>query len=184
MDKDAAPVQRLTWKSYLEPLAWLALAVFGLTMSSAFDAPNKIFELGPAFWPQVILIGMIIAAGSLGISIYVSAGKPVEESSKSAKFELSSDGAVTFSPRLVAIFLLPLIYVYAMHKLGFYLVTPFFLPVYMYTLGVRRWKTLILVTVGLYAILVLLFVKLIFTPLPQGAGYFHTLNGQLMGLIQ
>ncbi len=49
MDKDAGTVQPLTWKSYLEPLAWLALAVFGLTMSSAFDAPNKIFELGPAF---------------------------------------------------------------------------------------------------------------------------------------
>ena len=184
MNNDPNPVQRLTWKTYLEPLAWLALAVFGLTMSSAFDAPNKIFEFGPAFWPQVILIGMIIAAGSLGISIYVSAGRVVEESPKLAKFESSGDDAVTFSPKLVGIFLLPLIYVYAMHKLGFYLVTPLFLLAFMYTLGVRRWKTLILVTVVLSAILVLLFVKLIFTPLPQGAGYFHTLNGQLMGLIQ
>ena len=184
MDKDATPIRRRSWKSYLEPLAWLALAAVGLTLSSEFDAPNKIFELGPAFWPQVILIGMIIAAGSLGISIYVSAGKSVEDSSKPAHLETSGGDAVEFSPRIVAIFLLPLIYVYAMHKLGFYLVTPFFLLAFLYTLGVRRWKTLILVTVGLCAILVLLFVKLIFTPLPQGAGYFHTLNGQLMGLIQ
>lgn len=184
MDKDAMPVRRLTWKSYLEPLAWFALAVGGLTMSSTFDAPNKIFELGPAFWPQVILIGMIIAAVTLGISIYVSGGRPVTGSAEPAHFETSDGDAVQLSPRLVAIFLLPLMYVYAMHKLGFYLVTPFFLLAFMYAFGVRRWKTLILVTVGLYAILVLLFVKLIFTPLPQGAGYFHTLNGQLMGLIQ
>ena len=184
MDNDATPVRRLTWKSYLEPLAWLALAVVGLTMSSEFDAPNKIFALGPAFWPQVILIGMIIAAVILGISIYASGGNPIEDSAEAAQFETPVGDAVAFSPRLVAIFLLPLIYVYVMHKLGFYLVTPVFLPAFMYTLGVRRWKTLILVTVGLYAILVLLFVKLIFTPLPQGAGYFHTLNGQLMGLIQ
>ena len=184
MQEKATPVQSLTWKSYLEPLAWLALAVVGLTMSSEFDAPNKIFQLGPAFWPQAVLVGMIIAAGSLGISIYVSAGVPVEESAEAEKHENFGGNAVEFSPKLVAIFLLPLIYVFAMQKLGFYLVTPFFMLAFLYTLGVRRWKTLILVTVGLWAILVLLFVKLIFTPLPQGAGYFYTLNGQLMGLIQ
>jgi hypothetical protein len=184
MDKDGIPAQAPTWKSYIEPLAWLGLAVVGLTMSAEFDAPNKIFALGPAFWPQVILVGMIIAAVVLGISIYVSGGKPTEDSADAAQLETSDAESIRFSPRLAAIFILPLIYVYAMHKLGFYLVTPFFLPVYMYMLGVRRWKTLLLVTVGLYATLVLLFVKLIFTPLPQGAGYFHTLNGQLMGLIQ
>jgi hypothetical protein len=44
--------------------------------------------------------------------------------------------------------------------------------------------TLIAVTVGIYGTMVLIFVKLIYTPLPQGAGFFHSLNGQLIGLIQ
>ncbi len=54
----------------------------------------------------------------------------------------------------------------------------------MYLLGVRRWVTLIAVTAGFYGAVVVIFVKLIFTPLPQGAGFFHSLNGQLIGLIQ
>ena len=34
------------------------------------------------------------------------------------------------------------------------------------------------------AVLVLVFYKIIFTSLPMGAGIFHTMNGELMGLIQ
>jgi hypothetical protein len=127
---------------------------------------------------------MIIAAGVLAISIYSIGGKQGAVSVAPANFEPPADVAVEFSPRLVAIVVLPLVYVYAMHKLGFLLVTPVFLPAFMYLLGVRRWRTLVLTTVGFYAAIVLLFVKLIFTPLPQGAGFFHSLNGQLIGLIQ
>ena len=44
------------------------------------------------------------------------------------------------------VFAVPILYVYAMHKIGFLLVTPVFLPLYMYILGVRRWPVIVGVT--------------------------------------
>ena len=71
-----------------------------------------------------------------------------------------------------------------MHKMGFLLVTPFFLFAFTWLMGVRRWQTLVGFSLGFYALLVFVFYKLIFTPLPMGAGWFHALNGEILGLIQ
>ena len=68
--------------------------------------------------------------------------------------------------------------------MGFLLVTPFFLIAYTWLMGVTRIRTLLGFSLGFYAALVLVFYKLIFTPLPMGAGYFHTINGELLALLQ
>ena len=86
--------------------------------------------------------------------------------------------------KMLAIFVLPLIYVYGMHQFGFFLVTPLFLPLYMYVMGVKEVKKLFFVSTGVYASIIFLFVNLVFTPLPQGAGFFHSLNGQFLALFQ
>jgi len=51
-------------------------------------------------------------------------------------------------------------------------------------MGVRRLRTLFGFSLGFYAVLVLVFYKLIFTPLPMGAGWFHTISGEIIALIQ
>lgn len=165
-------------RDLIEAAAWLVLVVAGLVMSLEFDELRPGFDLTPAFWPQVILI----VAGIFAIVLLVSSlsfGKTPER--ESAKAQPPEQGV---NLHVLIVFAVPILYVYAMHKIGFLLVTPVFLPLYMYVLGVRRWAVLVGVTVFLYSVILLLFVKLVFTPLPQGAGFFHSLNGELIGLLQ
>ena len=51
-------------------------------------------------------------------------------------------------------------------------------------MGVTRWRTLLGFGVGFYVVLVLVFYKLIFTPLPMGAGMLHTFNAELLAVLQ
>lgn len=164
---------------------WLIFGVIGFAVTLEFNGPLDNFKLGAAFWPQVALGGVIFIAVIHAVTIYffnadaseVDAGVRVPEKSSEA------DGT-NVNNRTIAIFVVPLIYVFAMHKLGFFLVTPIFLPVYMYLMGVRKISTLFVTSVSLYGAIIFLFVVLVYTPLPQGAGYFHSLNGQFIGLFQ
>jgi hypothetical protein len=67
--------------------------------------------------------------------------------------------------------------------MGFLIVTPFFLFFYMWLMGVQRLRTLIIVTIGIYTAIIVVFVKLIFTYLPPGAGIFNAINGKILGLL-
>ena len=179
-------MQKDKLKSLWEVAAWLVLWAAGLAMTFEFAGPLPTFEPGAAFWPRVVLGVAIATAVFLGLATYFSdpagaaAAKDIQPTT-----DLPDDEAVTpVTRKTIAIFAIPLVYVFAMHRLGFFLVTPFFLPLYMYVLGVRKARTLISVTVGLYVAIIFIFVKLVFTPLPQGAGILHSLNGQFIGLFQ
>ena len=168
-------------RDLIEAATWLVLVVTGLVMTSEFDEVKPGYDLTPAFWPQVILI----LAGIFAIVLLVSSFslKKLSESEAPAAAEETASGQTT-NLHVLIVFAVPILYVYAMHKIGFLLVTPVFLPLYMYILGVRRWPVIVGVTAFLYAVIIIIFVKLVFTPLPQGAGFFHSLNGELIGLLQ
>ena len=168
-------------RDFFEAAAWLVLVVTGLVASLEFDELWPGYDLTPAFWPRVILI----LAGIFAIVLLVSSfsATPMPEKAETAAGE-AAESERSADLHVLIVFAVPLLYVYAMHKIGFLLVTPVFLPLYMYVLGVRRWRVLVGVTVFLCALVVVLFVKLVFTPLPQGAGFFHSLNGELIGLLQ
>ena len=171
----------------IEAVAWLIFGLWAFAQTFDFDGPLPTFELGAAFWPRLVIGGVILSAVVLLVVSYVARAKasaPMTEARLDVITDELPEDAAHVTKKTLAVFAVPLIYVYAIHQLGFLLITPLFLFGYMYLLGVRRWRTLIAVTAGVYAGIVLIFVKLIFTPLPQGAGYFHSLNGQLMGLLQ
>jgi hypothetical protein len=184
MGDDKPTGGRKSYSAYVESLIWLALATGGLIMSLNFDTPTPQFELSPAFWPRAALVGIIIAASVLGIARYLFKGETPAYESTAASAEAAEGKVVTNQHKLWAIFLLPVVYVFAMQHLGFYLVTPFFFVAFLILLGVQSWRTIVLVTVGFNAAIVLIFVKLLFTPMPAGGGIFYTLNGMFLGLIQ
>lgn len=166
-----------------EPVAWLGFAgiVFYLTLD--FDGPLPTFKFGAAFWPQVIVAIIVIAGCILLASRYIKDRGQTESEVEAAFFEDTSESE-RLSPLTLSMFVLPLIWVYGMHKLGFLLVTPFFLLAFTWLMGVRKPVKLIGFSFGFYAVLVLVFYTLIFTPLPMGAGAFNALNGEIMALIQ
>ena len=178
-------MQKDKMKRLLEPAVWAVFGAVGMAMTFEFAGPMPNFEPGAAFWPQIVLGGVILTAVILGITAYFS-GPASETADKDIQAtDLPDDkAALVVTGKTVAIFVIPLVYVYAMHKVGFFLVTPIFLPLYMYMLGVRKARTLISVTIGFYIAIIYIFVNLVFTPLPQGAGFLHSLNGQFIGLFQ
>ncbi len=181
MSEQGQPTAR-SWRSLIEGGAWVVAAVILLMVSGGFSESLPMFEWGPAFWPRAMLAGIIIA----GLALAATAVFPPLSSKRSGDDLDDIPPLASWSERIRVAFIfgVPLLYVFAMHKMGFLLATPIFLIVYMYVFGVRGWKPLLIVGLSVYAVVVLVFVKLIFTPLPQGAGVFYTINGYLLALLQ
>lgn len=171
---------RRSRRNVIEAVAWIVGAGFFWYLSTEFNEPLPNYDLGPAFWPRTVLALIILTAVVLLMSALLY--EPDDDAEGEAVVEKLTSHRERI--RMGLIFTLPVIYVYVMHKMGFLLATPVFLLIYMYVFGVRRAKVLLPVAFGVYAALVLIFVKLIFTPLPQGTGPFYTVNGYLLGLIQ
>lgn len=175
---------RLRDRKIWEALAWIGFAGLVYFLTLDFDAPLPIYQLGAAFWPQVVVVIITIAAVTLLISRFV---RGVEGNTKAGETSHLDDlpaetGGVPINT--LAMFVLPLIWVYGLHQMGFLLSTPPFLIGFTWLMGVRRLRTLLGFSLGFYAVLVLVFYKLIFTPLPMGAGWFHTISGEIIALIQ
>lgn len=170
---------RRSRRTIVEAVLWLAAVAVLWVWSSDFHYPLPNYKFGPAHWPRVVLVLIAIAATILLLAALLY--DRVEDQNEKVVEALSSNRERI---RMFLIFVLPVVYVYGMHKMGFLLVTPVFLLVYMYVFGVHRIKKLVTVTLAVYAALILVFVKLIFTPLPQGVGVFYTINGYMLGFIQ
>lgn len=163
-----------------EPLAWLTLVLLAFIYTFQFDDPLPVYEWGPAHWPRVVLFGLFSAASWLLYAQCRRAGAPaIQEMRESVEDDLDQlQGAARI--RIGLIFVLPVFYTFFIHKMGFLLITPFFLFAYMWLMGVRKLRTLIIITVSVSAGIALVFVKLIFTYLPPGAGVFNTINGYIL----
>lgn len=171
---------RVVW----EVFAWAALVAGAFALSFGFDEPLPHYPPGAALWPRIIQAMMTAAAIVLLVSRFLPQ-TVIEEQAKAPEYlEEVPDDLAGVTWRTAAVFVVPLLWAYAMHKMGFLLVTPVFLVLFTWLMGVTRWRTLLGFGIGFYAVLVLVFYKLIFTPLPMGAGMFHTINAELLALLQ
>ena len=178
-------------KSIAPSVLWIIFGAVGVFMTLDYMGPLPSFELGAAFWPQTILAGIILVSAFQIFSTLIFGIHSSQENIDSLADtdtqnlnEKVGESSNSTRSKMLAIFGLPLVYVYGMHQFGFFLVTPLFLPLYMYVMGVKEVKKLFFVSTGVYASIIFLFVNLVFTPLPQGAGFFHSLNGQFLALFQ
>lgn len=160
---------------------WLVFVLLAYMYTFQFDRPLPVYDWGPAHWPRVILFGMFAAS----LRLLYRDWRMSKSAAQTKGPDGIGDGQLELSTkvRVAMIFVLPVLYTFMIHKLGFLLVTPFFLCGYMWIMGVRKVRTLIILTVCFSSALVLVFVKLIFTYLPPGAGVFNTINGQILGLL-
>lgn len=167
--------------SYLfEGLVWLLFVLLAGIYTFDFDDPLPVYEWGPAHWPRVVLVGMFMASSWL---IFIGIRRERHKKSQTKDTD-AVDMPMSIRVRMLLVFSVPVLYAFLIHKMGFLLITPFFLFGYMWLMGVKRLRTLIIMTVSIYAGIVIIFVKLIFTYLPPGAGVFNTINGTILGLLQ
>ena len=155
-------------------LAELGLGIFILLFSgimfyqtTQLDFNDKVASIGPDYWPQIILGGMLV------LSVLLIADtvrrKEILVGDKPAERPLKAQN-LWFTLALM------FVYTYAMQYLGFVLSTLLFLLVTMWMLELRRPKTLAALALGVTTMLVLLFPILMMIPLPRGTGFFRTIS--------
>ncbi len=163
----------------IEGIVWLVFVLLAAAYTFDFDDPLPVYEWGPAHWPRVVLFGMFAACLWL---LFVESRKKEESEEDTPTSKIKID--LSTRVHMVLIFGLPVLYSFLIHRMGFLLITPFFLGLYMWVVGVKKIRTLIIMTVGIYAAILIIFVKLIFTYLPPGAGFFNTINGYILRVLQ
>ena len=154
---------RVTW----EALAWCVLIGSAYALSLDFDRPLPHYAPGAAFWPHIVQFGMAIAAIVLLVSRFLPQTARDEAAETPEYIEEAPDALAGVNWRTIAVFLLPLFWAYAMHQMG-----------------VKSWRTLISFSFGFYLLLVVVFYQLIYTPLPMGGGFFHTINAEILAVLQ
>ena len=128
---------RVVW----EVFAWAALVAGAFALSFGFDDPLPHYPPGAALWPRIVLAMMAAAAIVLLVSRFLPQSVREEKARAPDYLDEVPDDLAGVSWRTVAVFALPLVWAYAMHKMGFLLVTPVFLVLFTWLMGVTRWRT-------------------------------------------
>ena len=149
------------------PLAGLVLALGLFVSARGLDAVAREGQLGPGFWPRLVLIGLG------GACLLKAVGE--WRGARRAEPEASAPEAV-HAGRLAAGVTLIVLYVLVTPWVGFALTTVVFIAAFMLLAGARS-----PVSIGANAVLgtvVLLyaFVKLVYLPLPKGEGGFEAVT--------
>ncbi len=120
-------------------------------------------RLGPSFWPQIVLAGIIIICAGLMVQYLIKTEKGAE--GKKATLDLRQ---LRF---LIAVALI-VGYLVLLPFLGFIITTPVFMVAFMYLLGEQSAAWILGVSLGMTAVIVVLFTKVMYVPLPRGRGMF------------
>ena len=162
------------------PLLGVMLSLALLFSTRGLDQVVRGQQLGPGFWPRLVLIGLAAAClakltGALARERGLGGALAVGE----------ADGAPPLSrPKLAGAIALIVLYVLAAEPLGFALTTAGFIVAFMWLCGTRSPLAIaanaLVGTVGL----LYLFVKAVYLPLPKGDGPFEAVTLALYRLLR
>ena len=140
-------------------LLWVT---FGFEQGSALAGA----KVGPTFWPRVLLGALLLCSAIVSVG---TIRRIAREKAWGEKLLTLDRGKVRFFAAIglsVAYFLLlPLI--------GFILSTPPFMMAFMLLLGEKSKGWIVGVSIGMTAIIVVLFTKAMYVPLPRGEWLFR-----------
>lgn len=159
---------------------------FGLTYQ--FNEPLQQYRYGAAGWPRVVILGIALFALIQAIWNLTRSGRKgrimgeVEEQISDLPSEAKG---IIVRLKHFATFAVPLLYLFLMPRMGFYTLTPLFIGGYMMLLGERRSIHLVGTTLFIYALTIVIFLKLLFVPLPVGNWPgFYDINSLFVSFIK
>ncbi len=80
---------------------------------------------------------------------------------------------------------LPILFGAFLQDFGFYAMAPIFILGVMYLFGERRYKRMVVIGFGLYALLMIFFVSLLYVGLPTGnVGWFYDFGTTMVNILQ
>jgi putative tricarboxylic transport membrane protein len=147
------------------PVAGIVLTIVLLFQARGMDEITQPGQLGPSFWPRLILVCLALACVAKLI-VDVRLVYAASDASRMARPPISW-------ARLVAAVGLIVLYVTLSPVIGFALATAVFIASFMWLSGTRS-IPMIAANVGVGTLLLLyLFVKFVYLPLPKGDGPFE-----------
>ena len=147
------------------PLVGLALALGLFVGAGGLDAVAREGQLGPGFWPRLVLLG-------LGVACLL---KAVGEWRGVRRAPAPAAEAVD-AGRLAAGIALIVLYVLVAPWAGFALTTAVFVAAFMFLAGARSPLSIGANAVLGTVLLLYAFVRLVYLPLPKGEGAFEAVT--------
>jgi len=164
-------------KSLVGPLLIFILALYFYILAGSIDENPIPGQLGPAFWPRMILILLMASCVLKALESFLGFGKGV------ADLGLSSPPPEVNVPKLVAMIVMVVAVVFFLDILGFALTNFLFLLIFMRIAGLRKKLSLILVSFLGTIFLLYLFVMVVYLPLPKGTWFFSDLTISIYRLL-
>ena len=154
-----------------------SLALYFYSLASPLEEFSPPGQLGPAFWPKLSLLFLMIGCGIKAGETYYSRRK------KSAPEEQTSVYPPANFLKLGVMIGLIILVVIGMETIGFLLANFLFLILFMRVAGVKRKFPLFLTSFLGTIILLFIFVKIVYLPLPRGQGIFNDLTIYLYRIL-
>jgi hypothetical protein len=175
---------RITRGEFFEVAFWLAFAGAAFALSFRFDQPIEIYRFGANGWPRVVILLIVLAA--LGqLLAHVRARLARREQGGTAASPGSASSEPGYAVRVGAILVTPFVFAFLLEGVGFYALAPFFVAAFLYIGGERRWARIAGISLFIYALMILLFAKLLFVGLPVGNWHpFYDFSNWLLVLLQ
>jgi hypothetical protein len=130
-----------------------------------FEGHQVYGKLGPAYWPRFLLICLMGLSILVAIDTLRQRKKTDLEEKETAPFD-SGKMRLVFAMGFIALYLI------LMQIFGFIILTPFFLVVFMLLLGEKSKTWMLVVPIGLTILIVWVFTKAMYVPLPRGQWIF------------
>ena len=170
---------------FVEWAIWIAVLAWVFWQTQRFDREIAQYAFGATGWPRALCIAA--ALGATGQLIYrIAEIRRGHVTAKSA--EPAADGqrpSLWQRVKHLPIFIFPLIYLYLVPSVGFYVATPFFSLGVLLILEVRSLRALVDVTSVIYGLVLLLFTRFFYVALPVGRiEAFYDINNAIIGIAR
>lgn len=148
------------------PLLIFLFALFFYFLADKIEQVPIPGQLGPAFWPKMILILLMVSCGIKAREILAARGKEeVEITGEEPPKEVNTLKLGAMIAMIIAVVL-------SMEAIGFLLANFLFLLLFMHIAGLRKIFSLVLTSVLGTVLLLYIFVKVVYLPLPKGQWFF------------
>jgi hypothetical protein len=143
-----------------------SLVLYWVTGSFGRSTVLQGAQMGPTFWPRFILGCLII------LSVVVSVGmirRIAREKAWGESLMTMDRGAIRFFAAIG----LSVVYLALLPVVGFIAITPVFMIAFMVLLGEKSKGWIVGVSIAMTAVIVVLFTKAMYVPLPRGEWLFR-----------
>lgn len=161
----------------LVALALIALTALGLLwQSKEIPLADQAERIGPAFWPALALVGVLLGVGIRCVELLLR--------HRSGRSDAAFEHAEGMDLRRAFIAIAVCITAVALIEFaGFVIANFLFLLAFLQITGLKSKANCLLIAAGGTVVMVYIFVKLVYVPLPRGSGFFEDATIMLYRLL-